>query len=473
VPAALEALTEMKQVERVVQSLEQRRSFIASHNAPQEHTVEGQRLEMRRKARDTAQALSLEVVTLMVDNIAHDPRLLEPVRQVIRNLEPALLRLALVDPRFFSDKQHPARRLLQDLTHRSLAFESVGATGFDDFLREIQGTLAPLFKAPIESAEVFEAKLSSLQRSWSHASDSAQKKQHATIEVLKHAEARNLLAERIAQGIEAHPDSAMVPPVVIDFLSGPWAQVVAQARITQGAGSAEAVKFEALIPALLWSAHPVLARSSPSKLTRLVPRLLSTLREGLDTINYPVTRTSVFLEALMGIHQQIFRPGTAAPAPVPAVVEATPPETKATAPERARPMLDGDPWMAPEEAAASNFVELEEVGDSSPSAVAVSSESVTGSEPIPMADAELTLGSWVEIWANAQWVRTQLTWASPHGTLFLFTGVFGTTQSMTRRSRDKLLAIGKLRLISGQPLVEGALDAVAQAAMRNSVDSVL
>jgi hypothetical protein len=33
-------------------------------------------LELRRQARDVAQALSLEVVMLMVDNMAHDPRLL-------------------------------------------------------------------------------------------------------------------------------------------------------------------------------------------------------------------------------------------------------------------------------------------------------------------------------------------------------------------------------------------------------------
>jgi len=78
----------------------------------------------------------------------------------------------------------------------------------------------------------------------------------------------------------------------------------------------------------------------------------------------------------------------------------------------------------------------------------------------------------VELWNNDQWVRTQLTWASPHGTLFLFTGVFGNTQSMSRRLRDKLLSTGKLRMVSGQRIVDGALDAVAQTAMRNSVDSV-
>jgi hypothetical protein len=129
--------------------------------------------------------------------------------------------------------------------------------------------------------------------------------------------------------------------------------------------------------------------------------------------------------------------------------------------------------MAPEEAAASNFVELSETVETVSSEEAIAPDLLIVSEPESIVDGDLPLGSWVEIWANGQWVRTQLTWASPHGTLYLFTGVFGTTQSMTRRSRDKLLASGKLRLISGQPVVEGALDAVAQAAMRNSVDSIL
>jgi hypothetical protein len=85
----------------------------------------------------------------------------------------------------------------------------------------------------------------------------------------------------------------------------------------------------------------------------------------------------------------------------------------------------------------------------------------------------LPLGSWVELHTNGEWVRTQLTWASPHGTLFLFTSAAGSTQSMTRRTHDKLVAAGQLRVISAQPVVDGALDAVAQQAMKNSVDSTL
>lgn len=459
VPAALEALTEMRQVDRVVQSLEQRRNApVPSQSMP----VNAIRQELRSNVRDIAQALSLEVVTLMVDNMARDPRLLAPVQQLIRDLEPALLRLALVDPRFFTDKHHCARRVLQDITHSSLAFNAVKAPGFDIYLRELSDAVGPLLNAPIADAEPFERLLAVLQEARARNERQKEKERESTVEILKHAEARNLLAEKIARGIEGHLDSKQVPAVVIDFLCGPWAQVVAQARIKGGSGSVAADKYQALIAALLWSAHPELARQSVSKLTRLVPKLLSTLREGLDTIQYPVTKTSAFLEALMAIHQVAFRATPDAPAaanPLPARAEGV------------RVVEDGNPWIAPQEAQSSNLMELSELPEESvPPAPPSSDQSELTSEPLDV-DADLPIGAWVELHSNGQWVRTQLTWASPHGTLFLFTSAYGTTQSMTRRSRDKLVQAGKLRLVSSQAVVEVALDAVAQVAMRNSVDT--
>ena len=49
----------------------------------------------------------------MLEQLASDDRLLPSVRAAIAQLRPALLRLAVADPRFFSDKQHPARALLR------------------------------------------------------------------------------------------------------------------------------------------------------------------------------------------------------------------------------------------------------------------------------------------------------------------------------------------------------------------------
>lgn len=459
VPAALEALTEMKQTSQVVARLEQRRAGTSPVSGA-DASVEGLREFLRSRATGVAQALSLEVVTLMVENIARDPQLLEPIRGVIRDMESPLLLLALVDPRFFTDKQHPARQLLQEITHRSMAFESEASSGFAEFLKQVTDGIAPLLQATIDNAEPFEQVLSQLQETWSRA---AQHKAHArelAVKALQHAEQRNLLAEKIACKIVAHPDAASVPVVVIEFLCGPWAQVVAQARIVGGADSSAADKYQALISAMLWSAHPELTRKNISKLTRLVPLLLSTVREGVETISYPATKTSAFLEALMGLHQMAFR-ANAKP------LEQAEPESAPATPSAqivgtlGRMVEDGNPWVAPQEAQASNFMEM-------PEQVAPEQD-VAAVAPA----GEWPLGSWVELLVNGKWVRTQLTWSSPHGTLFLFTSVLGTTQSMTRRLRDKLIAGGNLRIVSSQTVVEGALDAVAQTAMRNSIDITL
>lgn len=485
VPAAFEALSEMRQVDRVVQKLQQRQGTATGPDqADAVHGgVEAVRIAMRRNAKGLAQALSLEVVQLMVDNLARDPRLLEPVQALVRSMEPALLRLAMVDPRFFSDKLHPARELLLQVTQRSLAFSSPQAKGLTEFLGEVRSHLEPLARMHIGDAEPFQQTLEKLNGVWANALRKQEEAQAKVVAILQHAEARNLLAEKIAHKVEKHPDAALVPAVVVDFLCGPWAQVVAHARITQGAGSKAATKYEALISALLWSVHPELTKNNIAKLTRLVPMLLATLRAGVDTIEYPATKTSAFLEELMALHQRAFRaaakgagevvaPGATALPDLPVV-------THAEAGVGRHAVEEGDPWIAPQEAQASNFMECLDLTSAPTDALAQPQSTLLPpaiTEPMPISGEaldNLVLGSWIELMSDGQWVRTQLTWASPHGTLFLFTNGFGATQSMTRRSRDKLAAAGHLRLVSAKAVVEGALNAVAQTAMRNSVDTGL
>jgi hypothetical protein len=83
----------------------------------------------------------------------------------------------------------------------------------------------------------------------------------------------------------------------------------------------------------------------------------------------------------------------------------------------------------------------------------------------------LQVGTWVELFAAGDWVQAQLTWASPQGTLFLFTGLHGSTHSMTRRLLDRLCQENQLRVstVAADSVVDQALNAVAEVAMRNSI----
>jgi hypothetical protein len=216
----------------------------------------------------------------------------------------------------------------------------------------------------------------------------------------------------------------------------------------------------------------VLTRKDIARLTKLVPRLLSKLREGLGLIGYPSVKTSAFFDVLMKLHQQAFRPAAADVVPV--VPEA---------PAGLAPSLLGsqDQWVAPAEAKVSGFMAFAD--DSLPKKPAALAHAAmpTSTDPafgqitdlpeLPVMVAALAVGSWLELEIKGHWQRTQLSWISPHGTMYLFTSGQGKSQSMSQRMLERLLAAGKLRMVSAQAsMVDGALDAVVHTAMLNSID---
>ncbi|MBT0571698.1 DUF1631 family protein [Curvibacter sp. CHRR-16] len=464
VPAALEALQEMQQTEAMLERLEQRSKQVVDEFPfeEEERILAFEKEGIRATASNVAQRLSLEVVQMMVETMAQDGRLLPRVQRVVRQLEPPLMRLAMAEPRLFTDRNHPARQLLNEVSQRSLAFGSEKAEGYTEFLSGIEAAVSLLNTDASYNAQSFERVLTGLLARWQAREQAQAQAKERAVRALQQAEQRHVLAQKIAEDVQRLPDIHKVPSVVTRFLLGPWAQVVAQARLVHGQRSEPANKYQALISALLWSSHPELPLRNVSKLTRLVPVLLGTLRDGLESIDYPADKTGEFLEALMGLHQKVFSSLKG----IKAVTTASKPIEKVDIAS----LDQAEPWLAPAEAKQSNFVEISEVesveiADDDGDEIA----DMDAARAIEGGIAMMPLGTWIELFVGGQWIRTQLTWASPHGTLFLFTSAQGKTQSMTRRTHDKLVSNGQLMVVADHSLVDGALDAVAQQAMRNSL----
>jgi len=471
-PAALDALQEMQQVDAVVQRMQQRPPLpVGRPDAASAGMLV--RDELTHGATSMSQVLSLEVVSLMVDNLVKDARLLPPVRKIIERLEPALLRLVVIDPRFFIDRQHPARCLLQEIAQRGLAFGSVDDPEFSTFMRTLQRHVSPLSVMQIDSAQPFETALNLLLKDWDDAGTRATIASQIdnAAAVLGYAEERNLLAEQMGRRLNTIPDMSKVPQAMVDFLVGPWSQVMAEADLKHKGGPDDAGGYKAMVTELLWSAQPALTRKDVSRLTKLVPRLLSRLREGLGLIGYPSVKTSAFFDVLMKLHQQAFRPTVAETAPVPPAAE---PVGLAQS-----LFVNQEQWVAPAEAKASGFmVFAEDAAPRKPAATAAAvvtalpaSPPVDDVTPAPLISASLSVGAWLELEIKGSWQRTQLSWVSPHATMYLFTSGQGKTQSMTQRMLVRLAAQGKLRVLTDQAsVVDGALDAVVHTAMLNSID---
>ncbi|RYF15741.1 MAG: DUF1631 family protein [Comamonadaceae bacterium] len=432
VPAALEMVQDMRKVDQLVQQLRQRQAAMPGR---ERDTLAAFREALRQEARRPAQVLGLEVVHLMVAHLADDPRLLPAVRHVVRELEPAFLRLALVDPRFFSDREHPARQLLEELTQRSLAWSTADEPGFAIFMDALQQATEALLDTRASGPETFEIALAALQEAWDEAQPKGRRNRERAVRALLRAEQRNLLAERLGQQVLERPDAAGAPPEALAFLTGPWAQVMAQARLADASGAEDPGGYGWVVHSVLWSVQPALAARVASQQRMLKSRI----DEGLASIDYmraDAQRWHNLLAALRDL----------------ALSSATGNALRAGEPEPAPEKVDT--WLAPLEMHESGFV---------PDA---SAPPVTGPDTLP--PQELEVGAYVDQ-LGEQWERWQLTWASPHGLLFMFTHSSGTTRSMTRRKLHQMMAQGTLRLVSAHPVVDAALDSVAHAAWRNSL----
>ena len=462
-PAAFEVLQEMKQVDQVMDRLKQRQATGA--------TTDPLQAQFRTQAQGHAQSLALEVVNLMVEKIAHDARLLPPVQQMVRELEPALLRLALNDPRFFSDRKHPARRLIDEMTQRSLAWESVEAPGFAAFIEPLQQAVEVLLSTRMEGGEPFDFALRTLEEAWGEAQRRDRHQREKAVRALLKAEQRNLLAERIARELRERPDVHAAPREVAAFLGGPWSQVLAQARLVDDTGAADPGGYAGFIADLLWSVHSSMSEANAARLAKFSPLVIDTVRSGLATIDYPAPVAQRFIDFLSQAHCDAIRAGEQQARPAALSTSMSREELEA--------MLGdsdgGNAWLRPTEAQHSGFVDTDH--SISPKPLFQETQPAFGDTKLDAKDLAgdvpdhgLQQGDWVEMLLEAGWGRYQVTWASPHRTLFMFASAAGKPHSMTRRLLGKMLKGGSLRLISGQTVVDLALDEVADEALRNSLD---
>ena len=434
VPAALEMVQDLRKVDQLMLQLRQRQ---AAMPAAGRDSMENFREALRQEARRPAQALGLEVVQLMVDQLARDPRLVPAVRDVVRELEPPLLRLALVDPRFFSDRSHPARQLLEQVTQRSLAWTSAGEPGFGGFMEGLQQATEAMLDARTSGPETFEIALHALEEAWAEAQPRSRRNKERAVRALMRAEQRNLLAERMGRQVLERPDAVGAPPEALAFLTGPWSQVMAQARLVDTTGAEDPGGLGWVVPTVLWGVQPALAARVCSQQALLTERI----REGLAGIDHLPADTQRWLNLLTALHELALSASGSSlrpPEPVPEKV---------------------DTWLAPLEIYESGYVPEQPIPLGS---------SAWEAETLPAQD--MAIGAFVDLQGDG-WERWQLTWCSPHGLLFMFTHADGTTRSMTRRKLNQMLAQGTLRLVSAHPVVDGALDAVAQAAWRNSLSA--
>ena len=474
VPASMAMLQDLKKTDELVKRLEQRPKPAAAPAAAVDMlaTVGAPATVPSR----IGEQLGEEVVQLMFEHLLEDRRLLPALKRQLKAMQPAVYRLAKEDSRFFSDRTHPARQVLDRIVQRSLAFQAETDAGWPLFMKSVESA-AQWLESKVVDADTFKELLGHLQEQWGGQDQGSKQKRTEAAKALLHAEQRNLLAQKLAGEFMELLQGLDVADFVRDFLRNAWSQVVAEAQLSCEDGEADPHGYRALVDDLIWSVQKSSAqRGRARRLVQMIPGLLQRMREGLRGIGYPPEMTQRFFDHLITLHKAAVQEGRD-PAVQKAADEAWEEESRFTD-SQMEMWLDG---MEVQESGYVDFpgldTDVEHVASAEAARQDQQAQQESAREPLGAEHAEplnvrpedLRVGAWVEIRIKSEWVRAQLTWCSPHATLFMFTSVGGTAHSMSRRTLDRLRATDHLRIVADRPVVDEALDQVAQAALKNSL----
>lgn len=526
VPASVVALQDMRQVEAMVQRLEKKAKDAKDNpEAQAKHKAVQARMALK-DGRELGKQLGEEVVRLMLDNLIQDERLLPRVRTQLQTLEPTLMQIAKDDARFFSDKQHAARQFLDAVTNRSLSFAHEREEGYEPFLQSVVQSIAMLHQKTSVGETVqlaFGEVMERLSASWTKLDAQENIRRQEAARSLLHAEQRNTIAQFVAQEFRQQSDGLGVPAMVLDFACGPWAHAVAESQLRCTDGRTDPQGYQGLVTELFWSVQPSKAKRNRKRLVQLIPGMLAKLRQGLAIIEFPPERITDFFAGLIELHELALDGGrqqaanaaakaaeqeardlraaeaqsddgasqfdeaqaaadraelealyaASARAPLSALDEVANSELEheslfgdfPSSRHDAKDAPDGV-WLAQSEVSGAGFVNQQAVMPLDVSAAVPAADLMPLS---PEATVSIPIGAWVELMLDGAWVRAQLTWASPMRTLFMFVSRGGKAHSMSKRTMDKLASQGLIRMISEGKMVDKALDAVVQTALRNSV----
>ena len=370
-------------------------------------------------------AMTIDIVAMLFEAIFDDPELPAAIRAEIAKLQIPVLKVALLDKEFFSDRKHPARRLLDVIAQAGLG------RGEDENPRSLE-TIRSVVTTVIEGFESDIGILADQVRRLETflAEEDAQSHDRAVglVTGLAQRERRELAAAHVAAEIQTRVTRPGVPGLIVEFLERGWSQVLSEIFVHQGPADTRWTQAVRLMDELIWSIEPKIHPSDREHFIGLLPRLIQGLRSGLARLGQE-EQWNEFFGVLIQRHVAALRGEGAtmsgvASSPSPPARPAT--ESPVVPPSRRPPDRHGAP---------------------------------TSDDPYLRLVRALEPGAWIEFQTERGTRNTLcLNWVSEFKGVYLFTNRQGeNAMTLAAASLAAHLRKGTARLLSQNPLTERAV----------------
>ncbi|MBS0449435.1 MAG: DUF1631 family protein [Proteobacteria bacterium] len=387
----------------------------------------------------------VELVTRLFETVLSDSDLQPAFRPALARLQVSVLRVGLRDAALLDGGQHPAWQLVDRIGEASFAYPQPGDPRAAALQSVCEVLAEDLARTPTPDAGTFRRSLARLDIFLTEQLHQAIQAAQGTADAMARTERRELLEQQLGQRLSGELRGVAASPLVRSFVTGAWAQVLAEAMLRHGEDSDLTRAYLRTTEDLIWSLAPPDHAQSRQRLVALLPALLQRLHAGMAMIDLPAAEQRAVLDALMHIHTDALRPGArAVPAPQPSTEEVM-----------RRLQAEAGPAHEPS-AFADSLIDV-------PSMETVPAELMTAASAAPghpLVDA-MSAGRRYRLFLQGRWRRTQLLWRSPQGRLLLFAGEDPQrTHSVTRRALERLEEAQLIKPLAEPGLVQRSIDSL-------------
>ncbi len=379
-------------------------------------------------------AITVDVVAMLFDLILNDRELPGTLRAQIGRLQIPVLKVAMMDKGFFSNRQHPARRLLDGIAGAATGWEEQQLPRLTEQLRLIVEAVLDGFDEDISifssQLAVLEAFLADEERRGAEAARKAQ-------EEVEREDSNALARQAVSEQVQRHTSSQQLPDLIRDFLERCWQPVLFKTHRRPGESSQAWKDAIATMDSLVWSVTPKTAEEERRRLLDTLPGLLHRLRSGLTSVDMG-NEWDGFFTRLVRMHVEAIHPDQA---------RAEPPAKPGSPHQRqAVPKIRDLP-------AAAAAAKPKDAVEPLPKAQA------SGDDPYLELTRGLSIGCWIEFRSARGTKRAmRLNWCSEQRGAYLFSNLQGddtlivATTSLAEQLRD-----GSARILSRDSLTERAV----------------
>lgn len=401
--------------------------------APVALAVRQQSSALKSVASSDEEKAIIEIIALMFQSILNEDRIPAGIRIWFARLQVPVLRVALAEPAFFNDTEHPARQLIDRMGACVLGFEAAALNG-TTLEAEVKRVVQVIEQYPDTGSRVFQLVLKEFQKFLEKNLTGQTATARELVSLAQQIEQKETLA--IQYTIQLR-DMLLEMPVdsdVREFLFKQWSDVLAMSAIRFGAEHENTQKFKKAALDLVWSASAKPSKEERARVIRQLPLLQTVLRQGLTLSNIVGERQDEMIKSLMDIVAEAFLAKT----------NEIPQERIIALAERLAHLEDAlDEVVTEEYPLSAESIELMLGIDTSSIQVIADDGALVQPEVLEWAK-NLSLGNWFLLDHNASPLQVQYVWHSQHKQLQLFAALSGSCFLFQMRRMGHYLQAGLL-----------------------------